>query len=300
MADYLESVTSEAYITALQKQLAELQINKDLALANKNSKIDISDKVKEYDDKINELKSKLGEKINVIKAGIFASSPEEVKELSQKIIEEEVKNRSLRISINGLSSIVAGYEKKFDSLPKTSLQLARFQRNRESLEKLFTLVDEKYQEALINEQSQPGNVLIVDEAILPLEPSKPNRPLIILIGLFGGILIAFGLLYIKDYFDNTIKSPADIEKKKINVLGWVPHIKSFPVNGTNSSALVSVEKPDSVQSESFRSIRTRIQFSKVKQDTLKVILVTSPSPRKGKLLYRLISHSHLQKLIKKH
>ena len=282
MADYLESMTSEAYITALQKQLAELQINKDLALANKNSRIDISSKVKEYDEKIDELKGKLNEKVNVIKAGIFASSPAQVKELSQKIIEEEVKNRSLKISINGLSSVVNRYEQKFNSLPKTSLQFARFQRNRESLEKLYTLVEEKYQEALINEQSQPGNVLIVDEAIIPLSPSKPNRPLIVLIGFAAGIFIAFGFLYVKEYFDNTVKSPDDIEKNNINVLGWVPHIKSFSVNGKNVSALISVEKPDSIQSESFRTIRTRIQFSRVNQEALKVILITSPAPQEGK------------------
>ena len=56
MANYLESLTSETYITALQKQLAELQINKDLALANTNPKIDVTAKIKEYDHKINELK----------------------------------------------------------------------------------------------------------------------------------------------------------------------------------------------------------------------------------------------------
>src|SRR5690606_2276464 len=40
LADYLESATSEVYITALQNQLAQVQIEKDLALANENTKID--------------------------------------------------------------------------------------------------------------------------------------------------------------------------------------------------------------------------------------------------------------------
>ncbi len=179
LAEYLESAASESYIKALQQQIAELQLNRDLALSSKSiQESPIKEKLNEYDRKIKELKNKLDEKIRVLKAGIFASSPEEVKNLSQKIIEEEVKNGSLQIRLKGLDEIVNRYEEKFNKLPKTSLELARFQRNRESLEKLYTLVEERYQEALINEQSQPGNVLIIDDARIPKYPSKPNRILI--------------------------------------------------------------------------------------------------------------------------
>src|SRR5690554_4399629 len=295
LADYLESVTSEAYITALQQQLAALQINKDMALANKKSKIDISEKIKEYDRKIDELNARLNDKINVIKAGIFASSPAQVKELSQKIIEEEVKNRSLEIKIKGLASVVNKYEERFNKLPKTSIDLARFQRNRESLEKLYTLVEEKYQEALINEQSQPGNVFIVDEAVVPLEPSRPNRKFIILIGLAAGLAAAFGFVYMKDYFDHTVKSPDDIEKRNIGFLGWVPKMANGMLGGSEHSVIISEKHPDSIQSEAFRTIRTRIQFSKVKQDSLKIILVTSPAPQEGKTFVSLnLAHSFAQ------
>ena len=59
LAAYLESQTSQAYIDALQKQIAELQMNRDLALANKNSNIDVTAKINSYDEKINDLKGKL-------------------------------------------------------------------------------------------------------------------------------------------------------------------------------------------------------------------------------------------------
>ena len=172
LADYLQSVTSETYITALQNQISEFQLNKDLALAKFESGIDISEKVKEYDAKIKELKGKLDEKIKIMKSGIFASSPEEVRGLSQKIIEEEVKNKSLASSVSSLNTVVSKYEAKFNKLPKTTIEFAQFQRTRESSVKLFTLIEEKYQEALINEQSQPGNVLIIDNARVPTSPAS--------------------------------------------------------------------------------------------------------------------------------
>lgn len=282
LADYLESATSETYITALQNEIAQLQLNKDLALAKVDPEMDISAKVKDYDKKIRDLKAKLDEKIKVLKAGILASSPEEVKTLSQKIIEEEIKNRSLRTTLNGLENIVDKYEQRFNRLPKTSLDLARFQRNRESLEKLYTLVEERYQEAVINEQSQPGNVLIIDNARVPANPAKPNRTLIILVGLIIGFGLVFSYVFIKNYFDNTIKTPEDIQKRNINVLAWIPQVEGLGINIKSKFDFIVSTQPDSIPAEAFRALRTRVQFSRPDKESLKTILVTSPAPQEGK------------------
>ena len=284
MADYLASMSSEDYIQALQKSLAELQINKDLAMANNNSRVDVSTKIKEYDQKINDLKQKLSQKMEVIKAGIFASSPEEVKGLSQKIILETVKNDSLRIIINGLKNIVDNYEKKFNHLPQKSIELASLKRNSESLEKLYSLIEEKYQDALINEQSQPGNVLVVDKGRIPLKPAKPNRLLIVLIGFVLGGGIAFGYVLMRDYFDDTIKTPEDIKKKNINILAWIPRIEGMELKGSSEYEFIVARKPKSIPSEAFKALRTRVQFSNIDVESFKTILITSCLPQEGKTL----------------
>ncbi|HQI41302.1 MAG: hypothetical protein B6D44_02025 [Ignavibacteriales bacterium UTCHB2] len=282
LADYLASATSETYIKALQNQIAELQIRRDLAMSKAEPKTDFTTQLKEYDVKINELRKKLDEKIKVLKAGIFASSPEEVKNLSQKIIEEEIKNGSLRTSLAELSIVVKKYDERFNRLPKTSIELARFQRNRESLEKLYTLVEERYQEALINEQSQPGNVLIIDDARTPYSTSKPNRLLIIIVGLLIGMGLASGYVFLKNYFDNTVKTPEDIQNSNMNMLGWIPKIDEIDFKENSKLDFIILNKPDSVPSESFRAIRTRVQFSKPDKDLLKTIVITSPAPQEGK------------------
>jgi capsular exopolysaccharide synthesis family protein len=282
LADYLASVTSETYIKALQDQISELQLNKDIALAKLESGIDVSQKVKEYDLKIEDLKKKLDEKIKVLKAGILASSPEEVRGISQKIIEAEVKNQSLKSSVTSLSALVSQYETKFNRLPKTTIELARFQRTRESTEKLYTLIEQKYQEAVINEQSQSGNVLIIDKARVPNEPSKPNRPLILLVGLLIGFGLAFGYVLVSDYFDDKVNSPEDIEKKNVHVLAWIPKIDELLGPSTNGTDFIIEKNPSSIPSESIRALRTRVQFSKLRKDQLKTIMVTSPAPQEGK------------------
>jgi capsular exopolysaccharide synthesis family protein len=280
LAGYLENLSSEAYFKSLQEQLARLQVSKDLTLAEKDPRVNNSEQIIKIDQRIAEIQGKLREKFEMIKAGIFSSSPEQVQQLTTKILEEEIKNQELRIRITELEKIVNNYNVKFNQLPKSSIEFARLQRNRESLEKLYLLVEEKYQEALINEQSQPGNVLIIDGARIPATPSKPNRMLIILVGFIMGLGMAIVYVFISNYFDNTIKTPEDIQKRKISLLGWIPQIESLS-NGKMESEFIVLNKPDSIPSEAFRGLRTRIHYSSIKTE-LKTILITSCAPQEGK------------------
>lgn len=284
LSAYLESFASEEYLRTLQIELAKLEINRDLAIASGRNIDENSKTVQDYNKKIKDLKEKLELKIEIVKAGIFASSPEEIKTLTQSIIEEEVKSLSFKSTIDQLDGIVKNYEAKFNQLPKSSIDFARFQRQRESLEKLFILVEEKYQEAIINEQSQPGNVLIIDIARRPYSPSKPNRLLIVLVGFVLGGGIAFGYAFMKNYFDNTVKTPEDLQKYNINVLSWIPQVEGININGTKEFEFIVAKKPDSIPSEAFRALRTRVQFSKVEGETIHTMLVTSSAPSEGKTM----------------
>jgi tyrosine-protein kinase Etk/Wzc len=273
--DYLESLSTEPYLKNLQEKIAELQTQKDLALANSQQN-KISSLIQEYDNRINELQSRVDEKLNVYKAGIFASSPEEIKQLTQKVLEETVKYQSLLSSSKELEEIVSDYEKKFNELPKRSIDLARLQREKSAYEKLYLLVEEKYQEALINEQSTPGNVQIVDKARISELPSKPNRKLIVLIGLFLGLSAGIAFAFIKNYFNNKIKTPEDIKNLGVEVVGWIPQMN------VSDSEFIFAEQPNSIPSESFRSLRTRIQFTIKNNKKIKKILITSSKAQEGK------------------
>jgi len=281
---YLENVSSEEYLKTLQTELARLDFNRDVALSNAKDKNVDNIVVKDYDAKIKELKNKLKTKIDGLKASIFASSPEEVKEITKSVIEEEIKSQALEIKVKNLENIVHEYDSKFNQLPKSAIEYARLQRNRESLEKLYILVEEKYQEAVINEQSQPGNVLIIDVARRPDKPSKPNRLLIILVGTILGFGFGLGYAFLRNYFDNTVKTPEDLKDKNINVIGWVPQIQSLDKSIAKDLEFIIYNKPDSVPSEAFRALRTRVQFSKVDQGNMKVIHITSSTPGEGKTL----------------
>ena len=281
VASYLESLASEAYIKELQNNIAKLQVNRDLVQVNKNN-ADNNLLNSDYNGEINRLKKILNEKIQSVKTDEPGGNPDLIKDLSQKILDAQIRIKSYEITLDELNTVLKKYEAKFNTLPATAIEYARFERQREASEKLYSLVEEKYQEALVNEQSKPGNVQIIDNARPPAFPSKPNRILIILTGLLLGCVIALGFVFIRNYFDNTIKTAEDIEKRNINLLAWIPVIEGLGVNGNRNFEFIVAQRPDSIPSEAFKALRTRVQFSKIGKDALKTILITSPAPSEGK------------------
>jgi capsular exopolysaccharide synthesis family protein len=279
--DYIESFATEPYIRNLQTQIADLKTQKDRAMSSSGNTQRKNELLKDYDQKIEELKNKLNSQLSVYRAGILASSPAEIKDLTRKVLEEEIKYQSLQASYRKLSEIVAEYDKRLNRLPTSTIDLARLQREQSAYEKLFTQVEQRYQEAIINEQSVPGNVLVVDEALLPLSPSKPNRLYIVIIGFVLGLGLSFGFIMIRNHFDNTIKTPEDISSRNINILAWIPQIEGIDSNNREFEFIVA-KKPDASASEAYRALRTRIKFSKIDKESLKVILITSPTSQEGK------------------
>jgi tyrosine-protein kinase Etk/Wzc len=281
LAKYIANFAAEPKMKALQERIAQLELQRDLAISDSTiSYASEKSLIQQANRKIKELKKELDRELATYKESIYVASPEELRELSVLLLEAEVKYEALKSSYQRTKEVVKEYEARFNELPKQTIGFARMQRELNAYEKLYLLVEEKYQESLIVEQSTPGNVVIIDPAIRPLEPSKPNRKLIVLIGLILGLGIGFGFAFIRDFLDNTVKTPEDIQKRNINVLGWIPRIEGITLN--KEFEFIIAKKSDSIYSEAFRALRTKIQFAKIDKKSINTIHVTSSTPSEGK------------------
>ncbi|MCX8043440.1 MAG: hypothetical protein N3B18_04865 [Desulfobacterota bacterium] len=69
------------------------------------------------------------------------------------------------------------------------------------------------------------NLTLMDMPSIPLQPYKPNRILIIMLGFFSGLFVGIAMALLIDHFDHSIKKPDDIEQfLKLPLLGSVPKI----------------------------------------------------------------------------
>lgn len=283
VAKYIEKLSAEPYIKALQEQISKLEVQKELVVSSlglSNPNNDIS--VQNYNRTIKDLKKRLDEQMVALEAGLVAYTPDDIRQLSLDVLKLDLEIKSSQAKADELRKAVRNYESKFSKLPVQSIEFARLERERLGNEKLFTLLEEKYQESLIAEQSVPSNVEIIDEARMPVSPSKPNRTLIIVIGFVIGIAFSVGYIFLKKYFDVTIRTPEDVRNRGSNVISWIPKLEDFIETDVESHEIVVSSLPDSVPAEAFVSTKTKIKYTKLSDSPLKTILITSPTPKDGK------------------
>lgn len=148
---------------------------------------------------------------------------------------------------------------------------------------IYTDLASKYQQLKILEDLSTGGIKLASPASLPERPSTPNIPRNLLVAIIIGL--ASGLIWVfsAEYLDNTIKSNEDIEKSfNLPAIGQIPAVKTIldkenkPIE--RGAGLV---RPNSLEAEAFRSLRTNIQFLNF-EDRIKTILITSPTSGDGK------------------
>ncbi len=183
-----------------------------------------------------------------------------------------------------------------NQMSERMVQYSILKREAEANKALYDGLLTKLKEAGISAGLRSSNIRVVDPAMVPQYPARPaktrNIVLSLLIGLVGGI----GLAILREYMDNTVKSPDDIESlARLPSLAVVPAftepngdrsrvklLKGASTNGHNTRIeLVAQHLPKSQMSEAFRALRTALLLSQADHPP-QVILVTSALPREGK------------------
>jgi len=302
LSDDLVEISSP-YLIALQNQYAEAVAEKAKYMIALKSEIDnpnrlsFESQIKGYDEKIKALRDKLKEESQKMKT---SSMLKDVFQLSQglltSVLETETEIKSLIAKIGALRGVVKEYEFRLESLPEKILQLARYERKKKVQEETYLMMKTKLEETKIQEAGKSKNVSVLDAAIEPLFPVKPKKKLNFLLGALIGLGLGIGISFLIEYFDNSLKSPEEVEKLGFNLLATIPKIEhdevekkvknkwEVPEVGEGEkieSRLITHFDPRSPVSEAYRTLRTNLQFSKI-EDSMKAILVTSSGPKEGK------------------
>ena len=185
-----------------------------------------------------------------------------------------------------------------NQLAEKLVQFHILEHDAESNKQLYDGLLQKLKEAGITAGLRSSNIRVVDPALIPSAPAGPQRTKNILMSILVGLVGGIGLALFREYLDNTVKSPDDIESLVgLPSLAVVPaqpssngHHSKWPqlkhktaphsVSGPRVETL-SHTQPKSQISEAFRALRTSLLLSQADHPP-QVILVTSALPREGK------------------
>lgn len=184
------------------------------------------------------------------------------------------------------------------ALSEKAIQYGVLKREVESNQQMYEALLKRVKETSIVEEVRPFNISIIDRAEIPKSPVRPRKLLNILlsiiVGIFGGVGIAFFL----EYLDNTFKIPDDVEEKlSVPLLAVIPSVKVSELQDKKIELLTHTDQK-SILSEAYRSLRTSILLSSV--EPIKSIVITSPLESEGKTTTAVnlaISLAQLDKMV---
>jgi succinoglycan biosynthesis transport protein ExoP len=182
-----------------------------------------------------------------------------------------------------------------NDLAEKLVQYHILQHDAESNKLLYDGLQQKLKEATITVGLHSDNIRIVDPALVPTSPARPQKARNILLAFLVGLVGGVGLALLREYLDNTVKSPDDVEAltglPSLAVVPSLPGMSAGHSKAARSAAaspgagprveLLSFVQPKSQISEAFRALRTSLLLSQADHPP-QVILVTSALPREGK------------------
>ena len=186
--------------------------------------------------------------------------------------------KGLQITKEDLAREASRYSRRISDAPTQERQFVSIARQQEIKAGLYLMLLQKREENAITLAATANNAKIIDEAIADDIPVSPKRSMIYLIALVLGVGIPVGIIYLIELTKFKIEGRADVEK-----LTSVPIVGDIPLtdekNDKNGSIAV-FENKNNLMSETFRNIRTNLQF--MLDNDQKVILVTSTVSGEGK------------------
>ncbi len=179
---------------------------------------------------------------------------EQLGKLKQDVVEAVRTLRSTdKIKMEFLQKQLQGTERQLSLLPASERQLIGVQRNYSLLENLYVFLMQKLSEASISEASNTSDILPVNPAMRggAIAP-KPGQNYAIAVGV--GLMVPFVIFVLFELINNKVQSKEDIDKMStIPFLGGVGH-------NTTTGNLIVLERPKSGVAESFRAMRSNLNY----------------------------------------
>lgn len=196
----------------------------------------------------------------------------------KKTVSEKLNSmlEAINIAESDIDKRVSQVEKELFKLPLNEQQLIKIERKFNILDKLYTYLLEKRAEAGISKASNVADNRVLDYAMSENAwQIKPNRKNNNLMAIIFGLAIPSVIIILINFLNNRINDLKEIGKHtKTPILGSIGH------NRFNSNLPV-LEKPKSTLTESFRAVRTNLQYLLTDSEK-KVITITSTISGEGK------------------
>lgn len=165
---------------------------------------------------------------------------------------------------------------------RRQIEFDRIKREADNNQRLYDLVLKRLKDTELSGMLRTNNARVLDGARPSLAPLRPNVRNNLVLGLLLGLAAGFGLAFVLEQLDNSVKTQVDVEERiGVPFLGFFPRVAEPNGSSADERDLYVFRNPKSPAAEACRAIRTNLLFMSPDRP-LRTMLVTSSGPREGK------------------
>ena len=183
--------------------------------------------------------------------------------------------KGLQITKEDLAREASRYSRRINDAPTQERQFVSIARQQEIKSGLYLMLLQKREENAITLAATANNAKIIDEALADDNPISPKKTIVYLAALVLGVGLPVGVIYLIGLTKFKVEGRADVEK-----LTSLPVVGDIPLADEKTGSIAVFENQNNLMSETFRNVRTNLQF--MLENGKNVILVTSTISGEGK------------------
>ena len=175
---------------------------------------------------------------------------------------------------------------KIASAPRQAQQLLSIDRQQKVKEALYIYLLQKREENELSKTFTAWNTRVIQP---PYGGSitAPRSSSILLIALALGLAIPGGIIFLGEFLNRTVRGRKDLEFMQVPFLGEIPLLSSkkhwWQHRKNNAERKIYIrENSRNLINESFRLVRTKLDYFVEKKDTANIIMITSFNAGSGK------------------
>ncbi|WP_417372120.1 GumC family protein [Gelidibacter japonicus] len=301
LADQYSSALS-AILERYQYALAELETNKML-LESKNPEIsDDNPEIMRLNNEINNVKDRIKTKTDELLSGdsdlllSFITSQDggvtqKVSSITQTLLDLKLEHAQYLTQKEFLQERKDEQNARFDNLPDNIIELTKLKRDVRVNEEMYLQVTSQYSEMSLWEKTQFGLGRPLDYAIPSLNPVKPKKKVITILGFLAGCVLGLVFVFLKELLNDRITSTDILKDYRTPILGSIPDFNiigelnpaesQYIGDRAVSNQLITFFDHISPISESYRRLRINVVYANPDKH-YKVLMITSATKGEGK------------------
>ena len=264
------------YILDYTSNNAELSLIPASTVTMSGASTALAAQIEEYNHAVLEYKRLLSESsesnptIIELKANIIA-----IRDIIISSLESHINGLKLQIkSVNRETRLA---DARLDETPAKEKELLSKTRQQKVKEELYIYLLTKLEENSLMGATAESNARVIDLAFGADKPISPRASILYLLAVMMGCIVPFGILYLREVMNTSVRSRRDIEKRvSVPYLGDIPYIEQ------RSTRCIEVKEDGrDALSEAFRMLRTNLSFMSINHK-MQVMMLTSSIPHSGK------------------